>query len=80
MFEALNDVWDASNNKCGPQFIPDHLFPKLDGSGVILEPMSYARPSLAFDSISVRFQALGIVLSDIPSIQLKPLRCHGHVN
>ena len=45
--EALNDVWDASVKKYGPLFIPDHLFPKLDGSGAILEPMSYAQ-TIAF--------------------------------
>ena len=41
--EALKDVWDASVKKYGPLFTPDHLFPKLDGSGAILEPMSYAQ-------------------------------------
>ena len=41
--EALNDVWDASISKYGPHFIPDHLFPRLDGSGAVLEPMSYAQ-------------------------------------
>ena len=41
--EALNESWDASVERFGPSFIPDHLFPLLDASGAILEPMSYAQ-------------------------------------
>ena len=41
--EALNESWDASVESFGPSFIPDHLFPLLDASGAILEPMSYAQ-------------------------------------
>ena len=28
--EALNEIWDASVERFGPSFIPDHLFPLLD--------------------------------------------------
>ena len=41
--EALNEVWDASISVYGPNFVPDHLFPSLDDSGAIVEPMSYAQ-------------------------------------
>ena len=41
--EALNEVWDASITSHGPNFVPDHLFPSLDDSGAIVEPMSYAQ-------------------------------------
>ena len=41
--EALNEVWDASITSHGPNFVPDHVFPSLDDSGAIVEPMSYAQ-------------------------------------
>ena len=41
--EALNIVWNASILKYGPSFVPDHLFPNLDSSGAIVDPMSYAQ-------------------------------------
>ena len=57
--EALNIVWDASILKYGPSFVPDHLFPNLDSSGAIVEPMSYAQ-TIAF---------LRRYLSTIPSLR-----------
>ena len=41
--ETLNEIWDASVARFGPSFVPDHLFPLLDASGSIVEPMSYAQ-------------------------------------
>ena len=75
--EALNEIWDASVERFGPSFIPDHLFPLLDASGAILEPMSYAQTK---DGISNRFPVFSLALVSTLFTRPKQLCCHGLVS
>ena len=61
---ALDEVWNSSMKIYGLSFVPDHLFPVINDSGVILEPMSYSQA----------ISHLRRLLSQLP-----PMRSQAHV-